>query len=78
MSDDQVFDQSTQPIDLHMTKLGTYMEEDKKKTFSIDSILGREELEDSRTEETSQCSPLVHGSFLASASTFINGKLYSS
>lgn len=31
-----------QPIDLHVTKTETEVDEEKKKKFSIDSILGRE------------------------------------
>lgn len=63
--------EETKPLDVHISKLDTDIDEDKKKAFSIDSILGREDLEDARVED----SPLTHGPFFASTSPFVNGKL---
>lgn len=63
------------PIDLHVTKLETELEEEKKKPFSIDSILGREDLEDSRIEDTTQ-SLVFSSPPLSSSSSLIDGTLF--
>ncbi|KAG8320709.1 hypothetical protein J6590_062600 [Homalodisca vitripennis] len=71
------FDQkeiTCQPIDLHVSRPDTEVEEEKRKKFSIDSILGRHDPGDSRNADMVQ-STLPMDAVMSSNSSVIHGEV---
>lgn len=82
MNEQVHYDQSdtpSQPIDLHMTKTETdVVDEEKKKKFSIESILGREESSEDVIKRVDffPDRSLLQDEILSPSSSLIHGKWY--
>lgn len=82
MNEQVHYDQSDtpcQPIDLHMTKTETdVVDEEKKKKFSIESILGREESAEDviKRVDLFPDRSLLQDEILSPSSSLIHGKWY--
>lgn len=82
MNEQVHYDQSDtpcQPIDLHMTKTETdVVDEEKKKKFSIESILGREESAEDVIKRVDffHDRSLLQDEILSPSSSLIHGKWY--